>query len=602
MELNLGLPPPLSHSRPAFRSAHKSGSAHCGSGLETSGFAPRLVRHHVSPPVTVITPSRSAASPSMTAGAQVRRYESFGLYFHQATGRLPPPPKIIPWSRSWRITAPKFLDDDAAEAPAYETSIVHTTTPPRETHPRVFQSFGEFTCANLHLPSPKPTVHVFWEEKTPTATVSSPSSQSEMAFRFVDPAPFMPLGAQRMIVDDRPLMCRVVIGHVAQRNNDVAIAVLDPMPFGPINFMAIHNILEDFLHQHNVGFRSMQPCPFGQAYIRFNYIFERDLLIQNSPHQHGNGSITFLPHDRAWNNRTALMTHEVWIMMLGLNLDLWTQPLIDKVVSSFGRLMIWEEDHFFMSRAVVKVRVSNLEDIPWFFVFTEGVGFESNSWSVQCKILQATMLGAGPGDEHFPPDDGDFDPQNFHFHGFGQPGNGPPPSPPINPIPQANLEALHAMGWDAWPANQNDQAFQDEQIAPNLIPIHQNDPQEEVVQAEGFVMEPPVPAINEQVLAMDDLTESSEEEPVMPPLMDDLADNVLDFPNLQNIPHFQVEEVQIEDMIGYADRLNNQQNQLDGLAPNQQDQHMEGFENIQLGFVHTFVPPSGPCASDDWFS
>lgn len=63
--------------------------------------------------------------------------------------------------------------------------------------------------------------------------------------------------------------------------------------------------------------------------------------------------------------------------MLGLNLDLWTQPLIDKAVSSFGRLMIWEEDLFYQSRDVVKVRVSSLEDIPWFFVFTEGIDFES---------------------------------------------------------------------------------------------------------------------------------------------------------------------------------------------------------------------------------
>lgn len=42
-----------------------------------------------------------------------------------------------------------------------------------------------------------------------------------------------------------------------------------------------------------------------------------------------------------------MMTHEVWLMMLGLNLDLWTQPLIDKVVSSFGYLMIRVEDHFY---------------------------------------------------------------------------------------------------------------------------------------------------------------------------------------------------------------------------------------------------------------
>lgn len=41
------------------------------------------------------------------------------------------------------------------------------------------------------------------------------------------------------------------------------------------------------------------------------------------------------------------MTHEVWLMLLGLDLDLWTQPMLEKAVSSFGQLMIWEEDLFF---------------------------------------------------------------------------------------------------------------------------------------------------------------------------------------------------------------------------------------------------------------
>jgi hypothetical protein len=54
------------------------------------------------------------------------------------------------------------------------------------------------------------------------------------------------------------------------------------MPMGPMNFMAIHNIIKDFLHQRGIGFRSLQPCPLGQAYVRFNYLLQRDLLIEGS--------------------------------------------------------------------------------------------------------------------------------------------------------------------------------------------------------------------------------------------------------------------------------------------------------------------------------
>lgn len=109
-------------------------------------------------------------------------------------------------------------------------------------------------------------LHVFWDEKTPNQTVTSApiSVQRAMAFRFVDPTPFLPHGSQRMMIDGRPTMRRVVIGHVAPRNNDLAIAVLQPLPQGQVNFMDIRNILDDFLHNHAaVGYRMMQPCPFG---------------------------------------------------------------------------------------------------------------------------------------------------------------------------------------------------------------------------------------------------------------------------------------------------------------------------------------------------
>jgi hypothetical protein len=56
------------------------------------------------------------------------------------------------------------------------------------------------------------------------------------------------------MIEGHPLMRRVVVGHVAKRNNDLAIATLHPMPQGPVNFMGIRNILEDFLHNHVCGF------------------------------------------------------------------------------------------------------------------------------------------------------------------------------------------------------------------------------------------------------------------------------------------------------------------------------------------------------------
>jgi hypothetical protein len=53
--------------------------------------------------------------------------------------------------------------------------------------------------------------------------------------------------------------------------------------------------------------------------------------------------------------------------------------LVEKVVSSFGKLLIWEEDHYHQARAIVKVHVYSLEEISWFFVFMEGVNYEFDS-------------------------------------------------------------------------------------------------------------------------------------------------------------------------------------------------------------------------------
>lgn len=41
-------------------------------------------------------------------------------------------------------------------------------------------------------------------------------------------------------------------------------------------------------------------------------------------------------------------------MLVGLNLDLWSNTLVDKAISEFGRLLAWEEDPDHMSRILVK--------------------------------------------------------------------------------------------------------------------------------------------------------------------------------------------------------------------------------------------------------
>jgi len=65
-------------------------------------------------------------------------------------------------------------------------------------------------------------------------------------------------------------------------------------------------------------------------------------------------------------------------MLIGLNLDLWTHPLVDKAISQFGKLIVWEEDQNHLPTVLVKARVSSLDAIPWFLNFIEGSDPKSN--------------------------------------------------------------------------------------------------------------------------------------------------------------------------------------------------------------------------------
>lgn len=109
-----------------------------------------------------------------------------------------------------------------------------------------------------------------------------------------------------------------------------------------------------------VHFRSIQPCPFGQAYVRFNAYYDRDRMIHDSPHPFGDVYISFIPQDKAWNHKKVTMKHEVWLMFLGFNVDHWNNHLVDKALADWGWLVTWEEDPTHLAHILVKAHVVSL--------------------------------------------------------------------------------------------------------------------------------------------------------------------------------------------------------------------------------------------------
>jgi hypothetical protein len=74
-----------------------------------------------------------------------------------------------------------------------------------------------------------------------------------------------------------------------------------------------------------------------------------------------------------------------WLMLLGFPLYYRSSDYLQAAIGSFGRLILWEEDRHNVIRTLFRVRVTSLEEVPQFIVFSKAEGFIGASWTVQCE-------------------------------------------------------------------------------------------------------------------------------------------------------------------------------------------------------------------------
>jgi hypothetical protein len=315
-------------------------------------------------------------------------------------------------------------------------------------------------------------------------------------------------------------------------------------------------------------------------------------LIQNSPHAFGDVFISFTEHDRGRNHHAVTLNHEVWLMLLGTNVDFWSDAHIHKIILDHDQVIAWEEDHNNLARVLVKARVVNLEDIPWFIVSTEGPGFEGDSLTIQTEIIQSRMLGVNAADEDVPPGPDDLQPEFFDFFGFGQPHLEPVP---VNEPNEQNMEVQQdAQGvWGLWPeqpANQNEQQGLNvhQEVAFDL-----NEPGEAPLEDPGLVenvpghVDDPWPQhlIDEDVIVASSDSEGHNEEAAQIPILPDLNDQVEVFipmdddgQTLQFIP----DEIPEEDLVP---DINGLDNVVQDIAVQEQPHSLGAPDAMHLGFV-----------------
>lgn len=245
-------------------------------------------------------------------------------------------------------------------------------------------------------------------------------SHSDMAFLNIDPEPMMLAGFARVLVEGRPKYSRVVTRGSLPVNEDLAIVTISNLPQGEIPFNQVRNAILGLLEEdYDLRIAEVQRSPFarGQAYIRFTRVSDRDSLVLHSPHHFQGLEFVFVNHNRGANVRRVLFNRECWLMLIGFPPDNRSMDDIKDIIKPFARLICWQRDDV-LARIFIKVRVTELSDIPHYIIMSEGDDHEGISFTIQCEIVQQNMLGVQLQDEDIPP--GGFEDGEFVFPGFEQ--------------------------------------------------------------------------------------------------------------------------------------------------------------------------------------
>lgn len=247
------------------------------------------------------------------------------------------------------------------------------------------------------------------------------------------------------------------------------------MPNLPVAFNTVREILSNFLTEKQLGFSEIEPCPFGQAYVKLNSVLDRDDLVTDSPHQFTDVHVIFEKHDKGMNWRSLVLNRDAWILLCGYPFDRRNIQEVSNAVSKFGKFLMWDRIRSTRENLMVKVRVEELRDIPTSIVFGEGYDFQTGSLTVPVVIIQHQILGVEAPDEdpvaphgnpHPMPQQANYHPnQQNHFLGPLQQHeqeDNQAPAPPQ--VPQVNLQlALNAAPNEDLDMNEDANIEEDDQ-------------------------------------------------------------------------------------------------------------------------------------------
>jgi hypothetical protein len=245
-------------------------------------------------------------------------------------------------------------------------------------------------------------------------------------------------------------MARFVVKREQSIHEEWTILSIELLPLCEVIFANIREVSLEFLVQHKrVQIRDIQKTHLGQALVQFVHIYDRDRLISQSPHAYGDVFFSFTKHNEGRNWRQIEYNREIWLLLLGFLMDYLSRENLQHAITSFGKLLTWEEEKSNRNRLLVKARVTDLEDVPKHIVMSENVGFQGETWSIQCEIIHQNLLDAQPPDEDPAPNDDQMDmhepPFDFFLFRLASLLGSLPASPGLSPRTTIESERLGSL-------------------------------------------------------------------------------------------------------------------------------------------------------------
>jgi hypothetical protein len=129
-----------------------------------------------------------------------------------------------------------------------------------------------------------------------------------MAYRRVDPEPFLPPGFNASMVLHREVMARSVTRRIPPLHEDWAIINIQPLPDHEVTFPSVRDVVREYLVEHRrLGVRDIQRSHLGQVLVQFSSVLERDNLVLLGPQHYLDTTFSAQRQIDAWNHRALFL-------------------------------------------------------------------------------------------------------------------------------------------------------------------------------------------------------------------------------------------------------------------------------------------------------